>query len=139
MEIFNVSPWELVLILLVALIVLGPENMVKTARSAGKAVNRFTKSAMWATLRSTTKELRDLPTRIVREAGLEEPASELDRQSRQIGSAVKQLVTEDDEVMDDDLKTRTIYPGTVPYTQQNKPKAKPPVVDEPPDETAGPS
>lgn len=40
----NIGPWELVLILLVALIVVGPGKLPEVARSLGKAVNQFQKA-----------------------------------------------------------------------------------------------
>lgn len=40
----NIGPWELVLILLIALIVVGPGKLPEVARSLGKAVNQFQKA-----------------------------------------------------------------------------------------------
>jgi sec-independent protein translocase protein TatA len=39
----NIGPWELVLILLIALIVVGPGKLPEVARSIGKAMNEFKK------------------------------------------------------------------------------------------------
>ena len=38
---FNIGPWELMLILLVALIVVGPGKLPEVARSIGKGINEF--------------------------------------------------------------------------------------------------
>lgn len=38
---FNIGPWELVLILLIALIVFGPGKLPDVAKGLGKAVNEF--------------------------------------------------------------------------------------------------
>ncbi|MEN6461918.1 MAG: Sec-independent protein translocase protein TatB [Syntrophomonas sp.] len=40
----NIGPWELVLILMIALIVVGPGKLPDVAKSLGKAVNEFKKS-----------------------------------------------------------------------------------------------
>lgn len=40
----NIGPWELVFILLVALIVVGPGKLPEVARSIGKAANEFRKA-----------------------------------------------------------------------------------------------
>ncbi len=42
---FNIGPWELALILLVALIVVGPGKLPEVARSIGKGINEFKKVA----------------------------------------------------------------------------------------------
>ncbi|MBO8159925.1 twin-arginine translocase TatA/TatE family subunit [Thermosyntropha sp.] len=40
----NIGPWELVLILLIALIVVGPGKLPEVGRALGKAVNQFQKA-----------------------------------------------------------------------------------------------
>jgi sec-independent protein translocase protein TatA len=40
---FNIGPWELALILLVALIVVGPGKLPEIAKSIGKGLNEFKK------------------------------------------------------------------------------------------------
>ncbi|PKM75886.1 MAG: hypothetical protein CVU90_15320 [Firmicutes bacterium HGW-Firmicutes-15] len=40
---FNIGPWELALILLVALIVVGPGKLPEVAKSIGKGINEFKK------------------------------------------------------------------------------------------------
>lgn len=41
---FNVGPWELILILVVALIVVGPGKLPEVAKSLGKATREFKKA-----------------------------------------------------------------------------------------------
>ncbi|MEN6410403.1 MAG: twin-arginine translocase TatA/TatE family subunit [Anaerolineaceae bacterium] len=91
MNIFGIGIGELVFILLIALIILGPDGMVKTAASAGKAIRKLIHSPIWATLMSTQKELRDVPTRIVREAGLDEDLKEL----RKTGQEIRNFTLDD--------------------------------------------
>ena len=77
MEIFGVGILEVILILVIAVIVLGPEGMVKAAQSIGRFMRKVIKSPIWAQLMDTQRELREMPTRLVREAGLEEDIKEL--------------------------------------------------------------
>lgn len=70
MQIFNIGPLELFFIVLIALIVLGPERLVSTAHTIGRFVNKVRRSPMWSELQETSQELRELPTRFVRDAGL---------------------------------------------------------------------
>ena len=77
MEIFNIGPLELVFILLIMLIVLGPEDMIKTGRSIAKGISKLIRSPIWKSLISTSQEIRELPRKFIREAGLEESAEEL--------------------------------------------------------------
>ena len=41
MDLFGIGPLELLVVLVIALLVLGPERMVRTARSAGKTIRRI--------------------------------------------------------------------------------------------------
>ena len=77
MEFLNVGPLELFFILLLALIVFGPQDMVKYARRAGRWVNQVMHSPMWKSFMNTTQEIRSLPTKIMREANLEESLEEI--------------------------------------------------------------
>ena len=84
MEIFGVGILEVVLILVIAVIVLGPEGMVKSAQTIGKFMRKVIKSPIWAQLMDTQRELRDMPTRLVREAGLEEDIKELKKTQQEL-------------------------------------------------------
>jgi len=84
MEIFGVGILEIVLILVIAVIVLGPEGMVKSAQSIGKFMRKVIKSPIWAQLMDTQRELRDMPTRLVREAGLEEDIKGLKKTQQEL-------------------------------------------------------
>jgi sec-independent protein translocase protein TatB len=77
MQIFNIGPLEFILILVLALLVLGPKNMVKTAYEVGRWINKVVRSPMWATLISTSREIRQLPTKIVQDTGLEDSLKQI--------------------------------------------------------------
>lgn len=77
MNILGIGPLELVFIIVIMVLVLGPEQMVSTARKTGAFFRKVVKSPLWHTIMDTSRELRDLPTRIVREAGIEEELKEI--------------------------------------------------------------
>jgi len=90
MEIFNIGPLELLLILALALILLGPEDMINKSRAAARWVVRLVRSPMWAEMMNTSRELRDLPNRIVREAGIQEDLAQIRQETRQISQEIQQ-------------------------------------------------
>lgn len=69
MELFGVGPLELVFILIIALIVLGPRDMVKAGNTLGRLMRRTILSPTWLKIQ---REIRTLPYQMMREAGLEE-------------------------------------------------------------------
>lgn len=84
MEILGIGPMELLLIVVIALIVLGPKDMVKTGQRLGRMLRIIIRSPAWSAMMNTSRELRNLPTRMVREAGLEEDVAELNKMREQL-------------------------------------------------------
>ncbi|MBW6475335.1 MAG: hypothetical protein K0B14_19565 [Anaerolineaceae bacterium] len=72
MNFFGIGPMELIFILIIMILVLGPKNMVVTAQKLGVTLRKIVKSPLWATVMDTSREIREIPTRLIRDAGLEE-------------------------------------------------------------------
>jgi Sec-independent protein translocase protein TatA len=73
MEIFGIGILEVILIVLIALIFLGPQDTIKAGRSLGRAVRRFFSSEEWRTLLQASKEIRTIPEKLLEETGLDHP------------------------------------------------------------------
>ncbi len=71
MEILGIGAPELALIVLIALIVLGPKDMQKAGRTIGRWLNDLVHSDSWRVVQKTSHELRNLPGNLMREANLE--------------------------------------------------------------------
>ena len=71
MEILGVGWQELIFIFLIALIVLGPKDMQKAGRTIGRWLNQLVRSDGWKALQQTSRELRKLPTALMREANMD--------------------------------------------------------------------
>jgi hypothetical protein len=77
MDIFGIGPLEFILILLIALIILGPNDMAKAGRSLGRFLRRMVMSDEWRIITQSAREFRHLPNQLIREAGIEEIKKEL--------------------------------------------------------------
>ena len=84
MDFLGVGPVELLYILLIALIVLGPKDMVKAGRTLGRWLRKMVTSPSWQTIQKTSRDLRYLPNRLMREAGLEEQMEELNKIQKEL-------------------------------------------------------
>ena len=80
MEIFGIGASELVFILLIAIIVLGPKDMQKAGRTIGRFLNQLVRSDSWRIFQRTSNELRNLPRNLMREANME--LQDVDREIR---------------------------------------------------------
>jgi Sec-independent protein translocase protein TatA len=72
MEILGIGPLEFLLIVLLALIILGPKEMQKAGKSLGQSLNKLVKSEFWKDIQHTSENLRNLPTELMRGAELDE-------------------------------------------------------------------
>jgi sec-independent protein translocase protein TatB len=72
MEILGIGASELIFILIIAIIVLGPRDMQKAGRTVGRWLNQFIRSDGWKALQRASREIRNLPTTLMREANLDE-------------------------------------------------------------------
>ena len=71
MEILGIGPSELLFIIIIALIVLGPKEMQKTGKTVGRWLNNLVRSDGWKAFQQTSREIRSLPTKLMRDANLE--------------------------------------------------------------------
>lgn len=99
MEFFGIGILELMAILLIVFIVLGPADMVKMGHTLGRALRNFRKSELWASFNDATRQLRELPRSLMRESGMEELEnlrkdlqSDLEAQKGQLDELNRQFV-----------------------------------------------
>jgi Sec-independent protein translocase protein TatA len=101
---------ELVFIIIIALVLIGPRDLGKAARSVGRFLNRLYKSDTWRLLLDTSRTLRNLPERLAREAAIEEldlareaAIEELDA-VRQIAGEIGGEIAKEVEALDTDIR-----------------------------------
>ena len=94
MQFLNVGVLELLFVLVLAFVVMGPKRSVKVARQAGVWIRNFVKSPFWRELLTTSNEIRDLPNRIMDDAELQQMIAELDLSSQDIKDILSQTQSE---------------------------------------------
>ncbi len=72
MEILGIGPSELLFIVVIALILLGPRDMQKAGRMVGRWLRKIVTSDGWRLFQQTSREIQTLPNRLMREAALDE-------------------------------------------------------------------
>lgn len=77
MEILDIGTWELLLIIVLAFVVIGPYKAEEVSKTLGRWLNRLFKSEAWGYIRKFSGDLVNWPNKIAREAGLEELEKEL--------------------------------------------------------------
>jgi hypothetical protein len=112
MEFLGIGPLELFFVVLIALILLGPKDMVKAGRTMGRILRKTILSPTFLAIQRT---VRNLPYEMMREAGLEEA---------------------DLKVKIDPINIPTNYPVTPSQPATEKPPssesaAPPPVIESP--------
>lgn len=90
MDFLGIGPLELLLIAVIAIIVLGPKGMVAGAREAGRAIRKIVRSPIWRDVVDTSREIREFPRKIAREAGIEQDLEDLRRSTRKTIADINQ-------------------------------------------------
>jgi len=89
MDILGIGPTELAFIVLIALILLGPKDMQKAGRTIGRWLRNMTTSDGWRAFRDTSREIRNLPNRLMREANLEDLEKDVGKIGKEIQDATE--------------------------------------------------
>lgn len=72
MNIFGIGPLEIIFVMIIGILVLGPEGMITAGRKMGKFLRSIIRSNWWQNIRKGINEIQYLPQRLIREAELEE-------------------------------------------------------------------
>lgn len=91
MQILNIGPLELVAILVLALLIMGPKDLVKTGAQLGTFVRKVVKSPVWRSVMSTSQEIRELPKKIIQESGIDGEIKEFEEISKELQSETKKI------------------------------------------------
>jgi sec-independent protein translocase protein TatB len=84
MDIFGIGVLELFFIVLLALIVLGPKDMVKAGRSMGKFIRKI---LLMPGFMEAQRWVRNFPAQLIREAGIEDIQKDLQSEAEKIREA----------------------------------------------------
>jgi Sec-independent protein translocase protein TatA len=107
MDILGIGPLELLFIIIIALIVLGPSDMVKAGRTIGRFLRQVVTSPTWRAVTRTSDELKTLPNKLIRDAGLEEDFKEIQDVTR---SAIPSNTNSDLSQWQEDIDSWTTPP-----------------------------
>lgn len=111
MEFLGIGPSELFFIILIAIIILGPKDMQKAGKTVGRWLNQFIRSDGYKALQRASREIRNLPTTLMREANIDEIQS----LGRDIEKDLRQSI--DPRTMSSPVSTnRNVPPSNPPET-----------------------
>src|SRR5512140_384254 len=94
MEILNIGPLELIIILVLMFIILGPKDMVRTAQRIGAWVRSVTRSPMWREVWGISQDIRELPKKLMEETGLQEALTDVQQTTQQVASELNAQINE---------------------------------------------
>ncbi|UYN91233.1 MAG: twin-arginine translocase TatA/TatE family subunit [Anaerolineales bacterium] len=126
MQFLGISPTELIFIVIILFIVLGPQDLVKVGSTLGRSIRKLRESGAWKTMTDATRQLRELPQTLARQAGVDE----LELLGREIGAELKEQ-REKIEELDRQFVAWTRTPERrTPDKPADAPKARPPLESE---------
>ena len=84
MDLLGVGPLELIMVLLIVFLILGPDDLAATGKKIGRFLSTVRKSEFWKGVNEVSKEIRTLPTTLMREAELEDAKNEIEKEFQQV-------------------------------------------------------
>lgn len=115
MEFLGISPVELIAILVILFLVMGPQDLVKIGGTLGRALRSLRTSDTWRAVQDASRQLRDLPDSLAKQAGIEE----IEKLQQDLKSDLK----EQKKALDDIDRQITAWTRTpAPLSQKNKPQ-----------------
>jgi sec-independent protein translocase protein TatB len=128
MEILGVGMSELLFIVIIALIVLGPKDMQKAGKTIGKWLRSIITSDGWKVFQQTSRELRTLPNKLMRDAN-----EELNQIGKEVGGS--DPARSGFGTIKPPSRSRTTPPQppapVTPPSEQNDPATESPATDTP--------
>lgn len=134
MDFLGIGPLELLFILVIALIVVGPKDLARVGRTLGRTLNRIYRSDSWRMLNEASQTIRTLPNRLAREAALDELDSlkddvdktrdDLASESRKFDQSLKAWIQPAGESLESGEEVQTPAaspPGEAPVDQDANP------------------
>ncbi len=92
MRIFNIGIREVLLLLVIMLILFGPNQMRENARKTAQAIRRFVRSDTWRSFLGIYDDVNTIKNEMIRESGIQEVRDSLrgvDRQLNEIDSEMR--------------------------------------------------
>jgi Sec-independent protein translocase protein TatA len=121
MDFLGIGLTELVAILLIIFLVMGPQDLVKIGTTLGRALRNLRQSDTWRAVQDAGRQLRELPETLAREAGI----NELKETQRELNEELKEQKAALED-LDRQLTAWTRKPERL--SQKTKPEEKPKTV-----------
>ena len=114
MEVLGIGLPELFFVIIIALLILGPRDMQKAGKTVGKFLRDLITSDGWKLFQQTSRDLRTLPNRLMREAN-----EDLNKVNKDINQAAASLTGQA-------ATPPSSVPQSQPYTAMPAPAAQAP-------------
>lgn len=125
MEVLGIGLPELVLILVIIFLVLGPKDMASTARRIARTIRTLTQSEFWRATREAWRMAQDIPTELLRETGLEEAQKELNQMSSQLNQWSREINSSVNFPIDNSIRPPTSQTAEATVQLEDLPAAGP--------------
>lgn len=134
MKFFNFGGLEIIFILVIMIIFLGPDQVAKLAKNLGSLIRKITQSEFWGSIWRTSREIRNLPRTLADETGLQESLNEIQNSTKGIIADVGQIRKDLDE--EQELHRSEIRKTVTELNRANEEMKKRAAAGNPPNESS---
>lgn len=90
MQVFNVGLLEVLFILVLAFILMGPVKTVQASRRIGEKIRNLVKSPIWREIRTASREIKNIPKKVMDDAELQKLINDLDLSTQDVKQEISQ-------------------------------------------------
>lgn len=131
MDLLGVGPLELIFIFLIIFLVLGPKDLAATGKKLGRFFSTVRKSEFWRGVTQVSKEVRSLPTTLMREAELEDIRAEMQNDLKEVRTIAREFDQGDLQEIREEIKGAAKPESGSVGAERSEPSATP--ADQPED------
>lgn len=120
MELLGVGIPELIFVIIIALIVLGPKDMQSAGKTIGKWLRSIITSDGWKVFQQTSREIRTLPNKLIRDAN-----DEINKIGKEINPILRQAQDNASYLADKGRDVKKPVTPSQPYSPNTRQESQP--------------
>ncbi|MBW8010060.1 MAG: hypothetical protein FVQ83_02300 [Chloroflexi bacterium] len=99
MDFLGIGPLEFLLIFIIILLVLGPNEMIRVGAALGSFIRQVRKSDLWRSFQRMSRTMRNLPEDLARQTGLDKTVKDIKKSAAAEKSALNKVIQESEDAL----------------------------------------
>ena len=99
MDFLGIGPLEFLLIFIIILLVLGPNEMIRVGAALGSFIRQVRKSEIWRSFQRMSRSMRNLPEELARQTGLDETIKDITKSAAAEKASIDKILQDNEKAL----------------------------------------